>query len=698
MARWRVGIDIGGTFTDVAAMNGDTGEVTITKVPSIPGDPSAAIMEGLAKLEQGTHRIHPGAIEFFGHGTTVATNALLEGKGAQAGLMITKGFSAIYELRGGTRPSGSDMIDLFYQKPTLLVPQKNTFQIDERIGFDGKVVRAIDEESIRSAMRTLRERGIRSVAVCFLFSFMNPAHERRVAEVLRDEYPDCRVTLSSHVLPVIREYTRISTSVLDAYVGPVVETYFRRLESRLQEAGVVTPQRYIMQSNGGLMRVAIASQYPNQTLLSGPAAGVVFGAFIGKATGQHNVVTFDMGGTSTDISVLSLGAYSETRSGKVSGQDLGTPMIDIRTLGAGGGTIAWIGPEGLLKVGPSSAGANPGPASYGRGGHEPTVTDANLVLGYLSPGSFIGGQLPIDPALAVRAIEEKVARPLGMSVQQAALGMHRVVNVNMEIGVRLSMGERGLDPRKFALVAFGGSGPVHGARVARNVAIPRVIVPPYPGISCAMGLLQTDIRHVYLHSRLLPLGRSPVAELQAMFSELEERALREAELEELDMSTLQLSRHVDVRYPHQGYELTVPIENSRIDAVTLVQVRNAFNQLHQDVYGVSSPEAEPEIVNTRVTLVSAIPHLALREIASGGNSPAKAERGTRQVLFEDVERFVEAVVYERADLRAGNLIQGPAIVEQMDSTTVLPPDYSAQVDQYGNLLIDVPAKKTGPQS
>jgi len=452
MAHWMVGIDIGGTFTDVAATEVGTGRTTITKVPSIPDDPSLAVVAGLDSFFQSEPEVKPADIRFFAHGTTVATNALLEENGATAALLITRGFRAVYELRGGQRPSGSDLIDSFYQKPKALIPQRLTAEIPERLAYDGSEVEPLDEQAVRRAVRDFRDRGVNSIAVCYLFSFMNPAHEQRTAEIIVEEHPGCRVSLSTVVLPLIREYQRISTTALDAYVGPVIEGYLRRIAGRLRELGLTTEQLFIMQSNGGLMRIDVAARYPNQTLLSGPAAGVVFGASIGQLSDQSNVVTFDMGGTSTDISVMAGNAYQETRQGQINGQDIGTPMIQIRTLGAGGGTVAWLGPDGLLKAGPQSAGADPGPACYARGGVEPTVTDANVVLGYLDPSKFAGGKLDIDPGLSAKAIRERVGQPLGMALEQAALGIVRVVSVNMEVGLRLSFIERGLDPRRFVRV------------------------------------------------------------------------------------------------------------------------------------------------------------------------------------------------------------------------------------------------------
>jgi N-methylhydantoinase A len=466
-------------------------------------------------------------------------------------------------------------------------------------------------------------------------------------------------------------------------------SYLQRLSGRLRETGLTTEQLFIMQSNGGLMRIDVAAHYPNQTLLSGPAAGVVFGASIGALTGESNVVTFDMGGTSTDIAVLPENTYQETRQGKISGQDIGTPMIQIRTLGAGGGTIAWIGPDGLLKAGPRSAGADPGPACYGRGGTEPTVTDANIVLGYLDPEQFVGGRVRIDRGLSEAAIRRGVAEPLGLSLEEAALGIIRVVNVNMEVGLRLSLVERGLDQRKFVLVAFGGAGPVHATRVARNVGIPRVVVPPYPGISCAMGLLQTDVKHHYLQSHLVPLPAYPAEELNALFAGLEARALAEAREEGFDPSVLELHRQLDLRYPFQGYELTVPVQAEPLTEADKTAIRRTFDTLHQEVYGTSAPDEVPEVVNVRILSISRVPKLALPEQPAGERSPEAARRGSRPALFEEDGAYRDTPIYQRELLRAGNVVEGPAIVEQLDSTTVLLPQQVAEVDRVGNLRITV---------
>ena len=508
MSTWLVGVDTGGTFTDLIAAEQSTGELRRAKVPSVPHDPSVAVLHALEKLFAGG--IDPAAISMFVHGTTVATNALLEGKGVRTGLLITRGFRAVYEARGWSQPSGSDLLDTFYRKPPLLASQYLTEEITERLDYRGEVVTPLDEHDLRSGVRKLRDKGVEAIAVCFLFSFLNPDHERRAKAVVAEEMPGVRVSLSSVVLPVIREYPRLSTTVIDAYVGPKIADYLERLERRLIERGLVTPQLFLMQSNGGLMRISLGARHPNQTLLSGPAAGVIAGRELARETGRSHVITFDMGGTSTDISVIVEGRVFETTQGQIAGQDIGTPMLKVRTLGAGGGTVAWIGKDGLLKVGPRSSGSAPGPACYGRGGEEPAVTDANVVLGALSGDTVLAGTLQLDAGKARRAVETVVG-PLGLDAIQGAAGIIRIVDTQMAVDLRLALQEQGQDPRKFALIAFGGAGPLHAARVARAVGIPTVLVPLYPGLNCALGMLQTNVRHSYLKSQVGTLSRFPAA-------------------------------------------------------------------------------------------------------------------------------------------------------------------------------------------
>jgi len=678
-----VGVDTGGTFTDLIAVEQQTGELRRAKVPSVPGDPSLAVLEALDKLF--ADGVEPAAISLFVHGTTVATNALLEGKGVRTGLLITRGFRAVYEARGWSQPKGSDLLDPFYQKPPLLAPQWLTEEVPERLDYRGEVVAPLDETELRACVRRLKEKGAEAIAVCFLFSFLNPAHERRAADVVAEIAPECRISLSSQVLPVIREYPRLSTTVIDAYVGPTIERYLLRLERRLAERGLKTPQLFLMQSNGGLMRISLGARHPNQTLLSGPAAGVIAGAELARVSRRPHVITFDMGGTSTDISVIVEGRLLETTQGQIAGQDIGTPMLRVRTLGAGGGTIAWIGKDALLKVGPQSAGSVPGPACYGRGGEAPTVTDANVLLGALSGDTVLAGSLRLDAARAAQAVE-RVAKPLGLDLLQAAAGILRIVNTQMAIDLRLALQEQGQDPRKFALVAFGGAGPLHAATLARSVGIPTVLVPPYPGLNCAMGMLQTSVRHSYLKSEVGVLSRFATKRMNDLFGALVEEALAEAAEEGFARDAVKLTRLLDLRYPHQGYTLPVPCpavvtENDK------VSLKQAFDDLHGQVYGQSAPQEDAEIVTFRLRAEIEVPRPALPQLATGDGRAERARKGERPLFDADAGAFVTAQIYDRAKLLAGDRIAGPAIIDQFDATTVLLAGQTAAVDATATLVI-----------
>jgi N-methylhydantoinase A len=681
---WLVGVDTGGTFTDLIAVEQNTGELRRAKVPSVSSDPSAAVLDAMDKLF--AEGIDPADISLFVHGTTVATNALLEGKGVRTGLLITRGFRAVYEARGWSQPRGSDLLDTFYQKPPLLASQWLTEEVRERLDYRGEVVTALDEAGLRDSVHRLKAKGVEALAVCFLFSFLNPAHERRAAEIVAEIAPECRISLSSNVLPVIREYPRLSTTVIDAYVGPTIADYLMRLERRLIERGLKTPQLFLMQSNGGLMRIALGARHPNQTLLSGPAAGVIAGAELARVTRRRHVITFDMGGTSTDISVIVDGRLLETTQGQIAGQDIGTPMLRVRTLGAGGGTIAWIGKDGLLKVGPRSAGSVPGPACYGRGGEEPTVTDANVALGALSADTVLAGSLRLDAACAARAIET-VAKPLGLDVLQGAAGILRIVNTQMAVDLRLALQEQGQDPRKFALVAFGGAGPLHAAALARSVGIPTVLVPPYPGLNCAIGMLQTSVRHSYLKSEVGVLSRFPTQRMNDLFRDLRQQALAEASEEGFAHDAVKLTRLLDLRYPHQGYTLPVacPAEIADEDKPRLKQ---AFDDVHLQVYGQSAPKEDAEIVTFRLQAEIEVPRLELPKLARGDGRAERALKGERPLFDIDANRFVRAKVYDRQKLMAGDGIPGPAIIDQFDATTVVLGGQIATVDGTATLIIE----------
>lgn len=681
---WLVGVDTGGTFTDLVAIEQATGALRRAKVASVPSDPSVAVVNAMNQLLGGG--IDPADISHFVHGTTVATNALLEGVGACTGLLITRGFRAVYEARGWTQPRGSDLLDPFYQKPPLLAPQWLTEEVSERLDYRGQVIIPLDEGSLRDGVRRLIEKGVEAIAVCFLFSFLNPMHERRAGEIIAEAAPRCRVSLSSAVLPVIREYPRLSTTVVDAYVGPKIENYLVRLERRLTDCGLKTPQLFLMQSNGGLMRISLGSRHPNQTLLSGPAAGVIAGAELARLSRRTHIVTFDMGGTSTDISVVVDGRVLETTQGQVAGQDVGTPALKVRTLGAGGGTIAWIGKDGLLKVGPGSSGADPGPACYGRGGAAPTVTDAHVVLGTLSSDSLLAGSIRLSTQRAHEAVR-RVADPLGLDVWHGAAGILRIVNTQMAVDLRLALQEEGQDPRKFALVAFGGAGPLHAAALARDLGIPTVLIPPHPGLNCAIGMLQTNVRHSYVRSEVGILSSFPSARIQEIFAALEAQALTEAQDEGFAREAITLTRLVDLRYPHQGYSLPVPCP-AVVGDLCRVTLKHAFDDLHHRVYGQSARKEDAEIVTFRVQSEIVVPHLVVANLPPGTGNAERALKGERQLFDIATMQFVSAGVYDREKLKAGDCIIGPAIIDQFDATSSVLAGQAATIDPVGTLVIE----------
>src|SRR5215212_1558989 len=504
MGRYRVTVDTGGTFSDFVYLDEDTGAVSISKVPSTPDDPSRAILAGIEMLLG--KGVQADDISYFCHGTTVGTNALLEGKGVKTGLLVTEGFRGIYPIGEQARPYGAPIFDVMYDKPPLLVAASLTGEVKERVDFRGNVLRPLDEAALRDTVRRLAAEKIESLAVCLLFSFLHPEHEARVREIVREEMPDCSISLSSDIMPQIREYHRLSTTVINAYLQPILAHYIAQLDRRLNEAGITTRQKYIMQSNGGMASFGTAARKAVTTVLSGPAGGVTAGAYACRMTGFDNIITFDMGGTSCDVALIKDGEPFVASRGKIEERDLAVPMMDINTVSAGGGTIAKVDRFGALEVGPESAGAVPGPACYSRGGTTPTITDCNVVLGYLGEDNFLGGEMHLDSAKARKAVEEVVSKPLSMDVADAAEGIARIIDVKMEEAIKAISTMRGHDLRDFMLLAFGGAGPVHACRIARDLGMAGVIVPLYPGVFSAIGLLMSDVKHDYIQSRMTALA------------------------------------------------------------------------------------------------------------------------------------------------------------------------------------------------
>ena len=683
MARYRVTVDTGGTFSDFVHLNEQTGEISIAKIPSTPDDPSRAILAGIEALLA----MVTGADEigYFCHGTTVGTNALLEGKGVRTGLLVTEGFRGIYPVGEQARPYGTAIFDVMYDKPAPLVPARRTGEVKERIDFRGDVLRTLDEAALRDTVRELKAQNIESIAVCLLFSFLHPEHEARVRDIVLEEIPGCNVSLSCEVLPQIREYYRLSTTVINAYLQPILARYIAQLDQRLSGAGIATRQKYIMQSNGGMATFAAAARRAVTTVLSGPAGGVTAGVLACGMSGSANIITFDMGGTSCDVALIRDGEPLLSSRGKIEGRDLAVPMLDINTVSAGGGTVATVDRFGVLQVGPLSAGAVPGPACYGRGGAAPTITDCNLVLGYLGEDNFLGGRMRLEAAKARAAIEAAVARPLGLDVAQAAEGIIRVIDVKMEEAIKAISTMRGHDLRDFMLLAFGGAGPLHAGRIARDLGMAGVIVPLYPGVFSAIGLLMSDVKHDYIRSKLTPLSEISPADVNGMFERMVAQALDELRDDGFSAEQIRIERALDMRYAGQGYEIAVSCPAHPLQDADLKQLRATFDQQHRTMFGHMAPEEPVEIVSYRVRGIGLVPPVGMPKFKPAGTTLADAQREMRRVRFDGKE--IDCPVYQRERLDVGLTVAGPAILDQFDCTTVICPGQTARVDEWKNLIV-----------
>jgi len=681
MPRYRVAVDTGGTFSDFVYLNEETRAVAIGKVASTPDDPSRAILQGIEALT-GRADAKPADIGYFCHGTTVGTNALLEGKGVKTGLLVTEGFRGIYEVAEQARPYGTAIFDVMYDKPAPLVPPSRTGEVRERVDFRGQVLLPLDETALRATLRALKRENIEALAVCLLFSFLHSAHEARVRAIAAEELPGCNVSLSSEILPQIREYYRLSTTVINAYLQPILARYIASLESRLAGAGVATPQKYIMQSNGGMATFRDAARTAVTTVLSGPAGGVTAGLAACRQLQIGNLVTFDMGGTSCDVALIKDGEAIFSSRGKIEGRDLAVPMMDINTVSAGGGTIAKVDRFGVLEVGPQSAGAVPGPACYGRGGEAATITDCNLLLGYLSPDNFLGGRMALDRANAEAAIA-RVAEKLSLDVAAAAEGIVRIIDVKMEEAIKAISTMRGHDLRDFFLLAFGGAGPLHAARMVRDLGMAGVVVPLYPGVFSALGLIMSDVKHDYILSRLRPLDELTPVDVEAVFAELERRARDALRRDGFAEDKIRIDRALDLRYAGQGYEITVACTPAEVAA--LASLRKKFDAEHKSQFGHMAPEEPVEVVSYRVRGIGLVPPVDMPKFAAQGFKLADALRETRPARFDG--KTVSCPVYQREKLDVGASIRGPAILDQFDCTTVICAGQVARVDEWKNLIV-----------
>ncbi|TAN20739.1 MAG: hydantoinase/oxoprolinase family protein [Actinomycetota bacterium] len=686
MRRLRIGVDTGGTFTDFVVLDEDRGTLDVFKVPSTRPDQADAIIGGLADyLSRSGDPAE--SVAFFCHGTTVGTNAILEANGARTGLVVTEGFRGIYEVGEQTRGHGSIIYDLFFEKPRALVPARLTEEVLERVGSRGEVQLPLDEKSARMAIEQLVRHKVDSVAVCLLFSFKHPEHEQQLKRLFGEIAPEINVSISSEVSPEIREYYRMSTTVVNAYLNPLLGRYVHSLDGRLHELGVPTDQRYIIRSNGGVASFETARDRSVQTILSGPAAGVVTAQHVASSAGIPNLVTFDMGGTSTDVALIKEGEPVRRMGGKVHGLDVLVPMLDIHTVAAGGGTIAWVDEMEALQVGPRSAGSDPGPACYGKGGTEPTVTDANVALGVLSADQpLAGGALKLDRDAAERAIYERIAKPLGLSVTEAARGIVEIVNVKMQEAIKVVSSNRGYDLRDFYLFAFGGAGPLHACQIAEEMGMKGVVIPPYPGVTSALGLLLSDVRHDYVHSDLRDLNDVQPGQAESIFLGLRDRGMAQLRSEGFSPDLCRFVWDMDLRYIGQGYELTVALPDIPHLLDDLRQLRQRFDEAHLQLTGHFAPNERVEVVNYRVSAIAKVPRAPLAVPLPDHGSLDLAHAGDTAVFFHD--RFETTPMYQRSFLAAGMEVTGPAVILQNDSTTVLGPGQAGTMDAWGYLRVE----------
>jgi N-methylhydantoinase A len=680
---------VGGTFTDFV-LQSPSGELTTGKRLTTYPDPSEACLAGLdALLAKGGVRWND--IAQVVHGTTLGSNVVIERKARGVGLLTTRGFRDVLIIG---REKRYQVYDLQIEKPAPLIPRRLIGEVTERVLADGTVRTPLDEADARRAIRELAARGVSTLAVCLLHAYVNPAHERRIAAIAADEAPGLTVTLSHEVSPTFREYERTSTTVVNAYVMSIVREYLRGLATAMSQRGY-RGRLFVMQSSGGVATAEAMQRYPVRMIESGPAAGALMAAVYGELTGHRDLIAFDMGGTTAKLALIEKGRPATTTAFELhrvnnapgSGLPMNIQAIDLVEIGAGGGSIARA-KLGVIAVGPESASSTPGPVCYGRGGVEPTVTDADVVLGYINPEYFAGGSIKLQAGAAARAIEERVARPLGLSLEDAAWGIHTIVNTNMELATRVVSIERGRDPRDLTFVAFGGSGPVHGCRIAQALGIPRIVLPASAGVTAAIGLLAAEVKFDVARTYVRRLDAVDGAALDAMYGEMSAQAVAVVQ-ESAVAGEVVVTRSADARYVGQGYEVTVPVPQGRLDPPALERVRASFHEIYAARYGYANASESVEVVTWKLSAVGGSPRIALAKAAT--TSADVRRKSTRRAYFPEARGYADTPVYDRYQLPAGTSLTGPAIVEERESTTVLPPGVRATVDEYASLIAE-----TGP--
>jgi N-methylhydantoinase A len=690
----RVGVDVGGTFTDIILENHDSdkNEVTVTKVSSTPHDQSEGVVKGVLQVCE-LAGVSPGDIDMLYHGTTVATNMVIERDGAEVGMLTTRGFRDILHMARHKRPHN---FSLQYEVPWQskpLVKRRNRIPITERLmPPTGEVETPLNEDEVRAAAELFKKRGINSIVIAFLFSFLNNDHEMRAKEIVASIHPDAYIYTSSEVVNVIREYERFSSTAMNAYIGPKTARYLSNLENRLKKEGINSQVR-IMQSNGGISTIENSSDRPIGLLLSGPAGGVI-GA---RSTGEHNaisnIITIDIGGTSADISVIQDGdlRIKNPRDTEVASLPVLVPMLDIDAIGAGGGSIAYIDEGGAFRVGPKSAGAVPGPACYGNGGEHPTVTDAQVVLGRLDQEQFLGGDIVIKPELAEKAIKTHIADPLGMSVTEAALGILKIINNNMALAINSNSVAKGIDPRGFTLMGFGGAGPLHAVALAEMISAKNIISPSQPGITAALGLLVSDLKYEYTRSVLIPLNQasdSDLAQINQIVEDLKTEADQQLDQDNVPKDKRQYEYIMECRYLGQGFELRAKMPNEPLTTKNVQVVIDNFYDVHKQQYGHAFKDQITEAITVRVVASADVEKLQLNKLEKGGDkNPEYAHLYNRDTVFDD-NKAVSTPRYDRGKLKSGDTISGPAVVTQHNSTTIIPPDYTATILEVGDILIE----------
>jgi len=684
---YKIGIDVGGTFTDLV-YSGGAEPIAVVKTPSTPENQSLGVLAGIAKIaarEGITVADLLRNTELIIHGTTVATNTMLEFNGARTGLITTKGFRDDIEIRRGYKER---IFNPRYPRPIPIAQRRHRLTVNERVDREGRVLTPLNEAEVVTAVRTLKDAGVESIGVCLFFGFLNPAHEKNIAEIIKREHPNAFISLSHEVLPQIREFERVSTTLVNAYTGPKLKRYLESLQNELAHSGF-TSDFFVMLSNGGIMNASYAGSFAVYSLLSGPAGGVVACAqLIGELCGEPNLITVDMGGTSYDVSLIRQGKPTVTTNYWVSRYRVATPMLDIHTIGAGGGSIAWVDTGGALQVGPQSAGAVPGPACYGRGGLIPTVTDANLLLGYLDPDNFLGGEMKLDRRAAQEAMNNTVARPLGLTVTEAAHGIFRIVNNNMANGIRVVSVQRGYDPRDFVLVAFGGNGALHAGMQARDLGIRKVIVPRLATAFSARGLLNSNIVVNKMRTYIARSDDYNLDKVNALFVAMREELRNDLPPHYLQSSsftqTLLHNYQVDMHYKGETHEITVPLESSvgKVTDEDIHRAVKAFHAAHESLHTFCNPDDPVYLMNLRLEAVVQTPKPSFKKLEQCGEDAAGALRTKRPVYFDNAGGFTETPIYDGPRIQCGNIMRGPCVIEEPATTIVVYPNQTARLTEF----------------